>query len=115
MGKTGRPGTAPGWKMSLSRKVGSGQSFSVGPADFTEEGTQARRHEVATQDPGLLARLVITVAVLYGRARLQIDHVAVSAAAGHQGIVVALFDDAALLEDDDPIGVRYRAQTMRYD
>ena len=30
-------GTAPGWKMSLSSKVGSGQSFNLEPADITEK------------------------------------------------------------------------------
>ena len=70
MGKPGGPGTAPGWKMSLSREVGSGQPAGLKPIASRkdiypavalrrwEEGTEARSGDSGPRTSDLGPRIL---------------------------------------------------------
>ena len=49
----------------------------------------------------------------FGPAELRLIQVVVGALGGHQGVVVALFDDAALAHHQDGVGVADRGEPVR--
>src|SRR5882757_4899160 len=90
---------------------GSGCGTSGVPAGTPDEpasaGRSSRTAAASGEDviDGLL--VVVVRSTVREPLRLQVEHRAVAAAAGHELIVAAEFDDRAMLDDADAVGLPY--------